>query len=630
MNNEEEPVIQINEDTKSPSVSIHYTDPAVLQYSISDSFVLELSISPNDKIDTTTTSNEADSSIDKELSGFRDQFNETVYNPEFSDGYIKYHRARTISNSSSLSTSSEQLDLNSAEKKERRRAKIFFPERELRPKKLPVGFYKETKSKFRPRSQKTHDSTSSDVIRIPVEIPPEDNEVFDETYQPAEMSHTQQEYEAVIAENARLKQRQKELEEINRKRLSLLPGADEAGTSQNSNNVSAAQLIDALEITNERMSESVAMQFAIHNKPNRSSAGGRDFVPQPTCITIPQRNFNLNVKQEEFEIGIPGSRSLLIIDEVEFSSTDNSASNKSIKVICEGARVTPWKASDDHRTVEEFLIEFENEIRQLVRTNKEYNLALDFFLSHAELLNYKKAIKFDGPWHENAIKLVKQFSTINNQQRDIRNFEKDKKKPQQSVVDFSTFWLRRMRWNTSVTAKWIVQVLLTKIGPEYREIFKECTASDTIEDIIEEIREMEDGGISNKKDMDASIYYHQAVKPLISKMKKSGSSSSTNDDSRSSSSNRTSSSSDNRSKKFNPFEKFDKGQIFKRTDRDGKARFKAVGSVNEIDMKEEGVSVCYVDANKNIKDYDVENPPNFDEEFECNEIEISIDDLNLN
>ncbi|CAG7786831.1 unnamed protein product, partial [Allacma fusca] len=176
VNNEEEPVIQINEDTKSPSVSIHYTDPAVLQYSISDSFVLELSISPNDKIDTTTTSNEADSSIDKELS---------------------------------------------AEKKERRRAKIFFPERELRPKKLPVGFYKETKSnketksKFRPRSQKTHDSTSSDVIRIPVEIPPEDNEVFDEIYQPAEMSHTQQEYEAVIAENARLKQRQKELEEIN-------------------------------------------------------------------------------------------------------------------------------------------------------------------------------------------------------------------------------------------------------------------------------------------------------------------------------------------------------------------------------------------------------------------------------
>ena len=319
------------------------------------------------------------------------------------------------------------------------------------------------------------------------------------------------------------------------------------------------------------------------------------------------------------------------IDPVVFSSTDNTGSNKSIKSICENARISPWKASHDYRTVEEFLIEFENEIRQLVRTNKEYNMAFSEFLQGTELFNFKKAMKSDDPWHQNAIKLVKQFSTIMTHQRDIREFMEDKKKPQQSVVDFATFWMRRMRWNTSVTAKWIAQVLLEKIGDKYREIFKECMMTDTVEDIIQKIDEMENSGTANLKKIDASMYYHQVAKPLMDQTKQSTKTSTVPPSSKNDSylnSNKPSGSNSKPETSKKPFARFDKGQLFRRQDRDGKAKFTKVSNINEVNLNEEGVSICYVDSNHDIQEYDKENPPKFDE-FEVCDIELLIDALNF-
>ncbi|CAG7833232.1 unnamed protein product [Allacma fusca] len=616
VNNSNEPDIELNES----SASAHFHDPAVISFIDSSNIALEISL--DDLNEFENPDQEADDSIDNELSGIRDRLNET---------------SRQFDNFDSDSSSS--LELDPEEKKERRRAKLFRPTPlyYLRSPRFPEGFFKE--SRFRDKVPKTFDSTDDDVAGIKVEIPIEEVDVFDEDEnQPIPtMSFTQEDYERLLAENAAIKKKNEELQTKVTKRMSLAnttAASTSDGTGPGPSGVTAALLMDVIEINNETLSENIAKQFAIHSRQSRGGGdGSRDFVPQPSCLTIPQRHFHLKAKNEQLVFPIEDCRSLLVISPVQFSSTDNTGSKKNVKQICEGARVTKWKAGDDYRTVEEFLIEFENEIRQLVKTNQEYNLCLDYFLEHTDLINYKKALQIDEPWHLNAIKLVKQFSTIMNHQLDIEEFKKEVKNEHQSVVDFCTFWLRRMRWNTSVTPKWVAQVLTEKIGKEYREIFKETEPTDTIEEIIEAITEMENSGTANKRSVNAKSYYNQVAKPLIDKVKSSSSSKSSSNSKSDSNSSKSNSSGENRSnappKKENPFTKFDKGQILKRFDRNGRAQFTKVASANEINFDEPGLTVHYVDMNHNLQPYDRKNPPNF-EEFSVCDISISLEDLNLN
>ncbi|CAG7819693.1 unnamed protein product, partial [Allacma fusca] len=610
-------------DIDDSIVDIRSFDPAIINFTINSSDI-NLEISNNEESDDSVqTITEADDSIERELRGIRDQFNETRSN--FSDDEFelpkKSRKSRSLSNSSSSSIASasptsitNKFELLSTEEKKskrqsrhRRRAKLFSPVGpHLRAISHPPGFYRETKPTFRPRTKKTYDSNDSDYHEVREEIPVEEiAEVFDEVMQ-AELEELRAKYADLQATERSLRERLNTRESLQNDPV--------PGTSTGTGGVSAKQLCDILAVNNSTFAEEVAKQFSIY-VPQPQQQGGRggggggrnqDFVPQPTCLIIPKRNYNLAADSEELSFGIPGTRSLLKISPVVFSSVDNSNHNKATKTILQNARLKSWTAGKDHRCVEEFIVEFENEIRQLVKTNQEYNIGFDHFLDSPDLLNFKKQMKVDTPWHENAIKLIKMYSNVREHSNELKCFNESVKKPQQSAVDYATFWLRRLHWNSSVEAKYVSEVLLedNKIGMKYREIFKECSPTDSIEDLIEKITKLEFSGTSKEKNIDASSYYHQVTKPMLDKEKKSYS----NKDGSSSSKSSSGSSSNKEppkpsSNKPNPFEKFKKGQLLKYvSSKDGKYQLKKIESIKEVE-NEPNAQIYIIDQNHQLVDY---------------------------
>ncbi|CAG7729124.1 unnamed protein product, partial [Allacma fusca] len=398
------------------------------------------------------------------------------------------------------------------------------------------------------------------------------------------------------------KKRAREAEEFNGTRFE---DADATGGNQNVTQnttfvgISPAQMNAIM----TKQSESMAKMFEKYGPKSRPNF---DNSPQESCIEIPQRHFNLNAAADEFEYHIPGSLSLIKIDPVVFRTNGDGSEGKgfNLQQILDNTRLKSWEGAEDHRVAEEFVVEFEKEMRPYVKNNKNYNILFSNKLEGVELVNFQNQMDLDAPWHENARKFIKEFSNNNVYTSDNTCLFKDKKNPNQSVTDFVTFWLKRMRWNPCAPSIWVAEMIVEKIKPfgyEFREVFKESKPEDSIENLIARITKMEQAGSRDieRRDISASSYYHQHMKSLIDKSSKKKNKSDNKSFSSSGSSgyqkpkinsNNSNNSNNNRTAQQNLLlKKFKPGQLFKKTinPKDpNSADMKKIASIEEVNLTE--------------------------------------------